>query len=361
MVEFLTMSPTSGDGNYIKTPWEREPSFAYNRQIAQTAEQTGFTSLLLPVGTQCLDASIVAASLIQSTEKLNYLYAARPGFISPTVFAKQFSTLDYLSGGRAVINVVTGGSPEELEKDGDSLPHHLRYKRTEEFIHILKRLFSEEVVNHTGDFYSFKNASLFPKPVQQPRPQIYMGGASEAGKKVAAKLADVYMLWGESLENTKVRIEEMKKLADIEGRSLRYSVSLQVILGDTEELAWKRAHDLISHVKPEDIEGKEKGNVRDESIGHKRLNKLMEGSRDNNFVIGPNLWAGLTQVLSGNSIALVGTPDQVADRVVEYVELGFEKVLLRGYPHLEVIESIGKEVIPRVKKKLNKRSLKLHA
>lgn len=156
MVEILTMSPTSGDGKYVGVPWDIEPSFEYNHQIAQMAEQTGFSALLLPVGAECLDASIVASSLIQSTENLKFLYAARPGFISPTVFAKQFATLDYLSNGRAVINVVTGGSQADLERDGDSLPHHLRYKRTEEFVHILKRLFTEDVVNHQGDYYSKK-------------------------------------------------------------------------------------------------------------------------------------------------------------------------------------------------------------
>ncbi|MFP3122551.1 LLM class flavin-dependent oxidoreductase [Ectobacillus funiculus] len=352
MVEFLTMSPTAGDGKYVGVPWEIEPSFHYNHQIARVAEQTGFSSLLLPVGAECLDASIVAASLIQSTEKLKFLYAARPGFISPTVFAKQFATLDYLSNGRAMINVVTGGSLEDLGKDGDSLPHHLRYKRTEEFVHILKRLFTEEVVTHKGDYYSFTNTSLFPKPVQQPRPEIFMGGASTAGKKVAAKLADIYMLWGETLENMKARIDEMNQLAAEEGRTLKYSVSFQVILGETEELAWERAHRLISKVSQESIAKRERYRVKDESVGHKRLEALMKDAKDNNFVIGPNLWAGLTQVLSGNSIALVGTPDQIADRIVEYVNLGFEKVLLRGFPHLEVIESIGKEVIPRVQSRL---------
>ncbi|MEH7070885.1 LLM class flavin-dependent oxidoreductase [Priestia megaterium] len=355
MVEILTMSPTAGDGKYVGVPWDIEPSFKYNHQIAQMAEQTGFSALLLPVGAECLDASIVASSLIQLTENLKFLYAARPGFISPTVFAKQFATLDYLSNGRAIINVVTGGSQADLERDGDSLPHHLRYKRSEEFVHILKRLFTEDVVNYQGDYYSIKNASLFPKPVQRPRPEIFMGGASEAGKQVAAKLADVYMMWGETLENTKHRIEEMKHLAAKEGRTLKYSVSLQVITADTEEKAWEKAHNLISKVSESSLESKKKFRLKDESVGHKRLEDLMQESKEKDFIIGPNLWAGLTQVLSGNSIALVGTPDQIADRVVEYVDLGFEKVLLRGFPHLEVIEAIGKEIIPKVKGRLKEK------
>lgn len=188
-----------------------------------------------------------------------------------------------------------------------------------------------------------------------------MGGASEAGKQVAAKLADVYMMWGETLENTKHRIEEMKHLAAKEGRTLKYSVSLQVITADTEEKAWEKAHNLISKVTQSSLESKKKFRLKDESVGHQRLEDLMQESKEKDFIIGPNLWAGLTQVLSGNSIALVGTPDQIADRVVEYVDLGFEKVLLRGFPHLEVIEDIGKKIIPKVKDRLkeNQASVRL--
>lgn len=355
MVEFISMFPTGGDSEYVGVRPERAPTFEYNQKIAQIAEQSGFTSMLLPTGSPCLDASVVASSLINSTKNLNFLYAARPGFISPSVFAKQFSTLDYLSNGRALINVVTGGSPVELSKDGDSLPHDQRYKRTAEFVHIIKRLFEEDTVSHQGDYYSLNGASLFPKSVQQPRPEIFIGGASEAGQHVAAQLADVYMLWGESYEETRSRIQEMRALEKQYGRTLKYSVSFQVIVADTEELAWTRARDLLSKVNVDQIQSKSKVTKSNESIGEKRLEKLKQSSKDRDFILGPNVWAGLTQVLGGNSIALVGTPDQIADRVIEYAELGFEKILLRGYPHLETIEAVGRDIIPRVTKRLKKK------
>lgn len=364
MVEFITMAPTSGDGRYVGrtsnnttirkvSAWtgtdeaaERAPSFEYIRDVAQAAEKAGFSTLLLPTGGSCLDSLAVAANLISHTEQLKFLFAIRPGSIQPSIFAKQFATVDYWSGGRALVNIVTGGSPVDLAGDGDFLDHGTRYRRTREYIQILKRLFTEEEVDHEGEFFKLKGASLFPRPAVTPK--IYFGGASDIGKDVAAAESDVYMLWGETLENTKERIEEMKKRAAEYGRELSYSVSFQVVLGETEEEAFENAERLISKTDRDLIEEKNKASAKGESIGVKRLHQLMQAGKENNFKIGPNLWAGLTQVLSGNSIALVGTPDQVAERIVEFVDLGFEKVLLRGFPHLETIQEIGEKVIPRV-------------
>lgn len=368
MVEFITMAPTSGDGEFVGAvhnstgkkvnSWtgtdesaERPPSLEYIKEIALAAENGGFSTLLLPTGAGCLDSLAVAANLIAYTQKLNFLFAVRPGFIAPTLFAKQFATIDYWSGGRALVNIVTGGSPEELASDGDYLDHEARYRRTREYIVILKKLFVGETFDFKGEFFCLKKASLYPKPVKMP--QIYFGGASEIGKSVAAEETEVYMMWGETLENTRNRMEEMRTLTATHNRELSYSVSFQVILGDTEEEAWNNAERLISKVPPAVLEQKRQIAAKGDSIGVKRLHQLMESGKDHQFKIGPNLWAGLTQVLSGNSIALVGTPDQVADRVVEYVELGFDKVLLRGFPHLETITRIGEQVIPKVHQKLN--------
>ncbi|GGP12983.1 LLM class flavin-dependent oxidoreductase [Oceanobacillus neutriphilus] len=364
MIEFITMAPTSGDGEFVGAvnnnssrrkvdAWsgtdeaaERQPTFEYIRDIAQAAEKGGFSTLLLPTGGSCLDSLAVAANLVGQTDRLKFLFAIRPGSIQPTIFAKQFATVDYWSGGRALVNVVTGGSPTDLAADGDFLDHGTRYKRTREYIQILKRLFTEEQFDHDGEFYQLKGASLFPKPEEIP--EIYFGGASNVGKDVAAAESDVYMLWGETLENTKERIEEMKKRAADYNRELSYSVSFQVVLGETEEEAFENADRLLSKTEENLLNEKSDAASKGESIGVKRLHQLMEDGRKNNFKIGPNLWAGLTQVLSGNSIALVGTPDQVAERIVEYADLGFDKVLLRGFPHLETIQEIGEKVIPKV-------------
>lgn len=364
MVEFITMAPTSGDGEFVGAssnnasrrkvnPWtgtdessERLPTFEYIRDIAQAAEKGGFSTLLLPTGGGCLDSLVVAANLIGQTDRLKFLFAIRPGSIQPTIFAKQFATVDYWSRGRALVNVVTGGSPVDLAADGDFLDHGTRYRRTREYIQVLKRLFTEETVNHEGEFYKLQGSTLFPKP--EAIPKIYFGGASNVGKDVAAAESDVYMLWGETLENTKERINEMKKRTAAYNRELSYSVSFQVVLGQTEEEAYKNADRLLTKAEIDLLNEKKQATAKGDSVGVKRLHQLMEEGRENNFKIGPNLWAGLTQVLSGNSIALVGTPDQVAARIVEFADLGFDKVLLRGFPHLETIQEIGEKVIPKV-------------
>ncbi|WP_336046290.1 LLM class flavin-dependent oxidoreductase [Solibacillus ferritrahens] len=360
-VEFITMAPTSGDSEYIgnqvsnkgQQTWsgvgvdsDREPSVEYITQIAQAAEKAGFSTLLLPIGGNCVDSLVAASHLTAHTNTLNFLFAVRPGSTAPTQLAKQFASVNYWTNNRVFVNVVTGGAPKELENDGDFLSHTDRYKRTREYIEILKRLFNGETFDYDGEFYTLKGANL-PLPVKEA-PPIFFGGSSPIAKEVATDVADVYMLWGETLETTKEELESVVKLAKEKKRNLSYSVSFQVVLGETEEEAFKNANKIISQIAPEVLAAKHENTLKNGAVGVNRLHQLMLEAKDNNFVIAPNIWAGLTQVLSGNSISLVGTPKQVAERIVEFVDLGFDKVLLRGFPHLEVITDIGEKVIPLV-------------
>lgn len=371
-VEFITMAPTSGDSEYVGNQtsnkgaqtWsgvgvdsDREPSVEYITKVAQAAEKAGFSTLLLPIGGSCVDSLVAASHLTAHTKTLNYLIAVRPGSTAPTQLAKQYSSVNYWTNNRVFVNVVTGGAPKELENDGDFLSHTDRYKRTREYIEILKRLFNGETFDYNGEFYTLKGANL-PLPVKNA-PPIFFGGSSPIAKEVATDVADVYMLWGETLETTKQELDSVVKLAKEKNRDLSYSVSFQVVLGETEEVAFENANKIISQVDPEVLEAKHANTVNNGAVGVSRLHQLMLESKDNNFVIAPNIWAGLTQVLSGNSIALVGTPQQVAERIVEFVDLGFDKVLLRGFPHLEVIEEIGEKVIPLVHEILAKREEQL--
>ena len=371
-VEFITMAPTSGDSEYVGNQtsnkgaqtWsgvgvdsDREPSVEYITKVAQAAEKAGFSTLLLPIGGSCVDSLVAASHLTANTKNLNFLIAVRPGSTAPTQLAKQYSSVNYWTNNRVLVNVVTGGAPKELENDGDFLSHSDRYKRTREYIEILKRLFNGETFDYNGEFYTLKGANL-PLPVKNA-PPIFFGGSSPIAKEVATDVADVYMLWGETLETTKQELDSVVKLAKEKNRALSYSVSFQVVLGETEEAAFENANKIISQVDPEVLEAKHANTVNNGAVGVSRLHQLMLESKGNNFVIAPNIWAGLTQVLSGNSIALVGTPQQVAERIVEFVDLGFDKVLLRGFPHLEVIEEIGEKVIPLVHEILAKREEQL--
>lgn len=368
-IEFITMAPTSGDSEYIGQPssakniqtWsgtgfdsDREPSVEYITEIAQAAEKAGFTTLLLPIGGSCVDSLVAATHLAANTEKIKFLFAVRPGSTAPTQLAKQYASINYWTKNRVLVNVVTGGAPKELENDGDFLSHSDRYKRTREYIEILKRLFAGETFDYNGEFYTLKGANL-PLPLKET-PPIYFGGSSPIAKEVATDLADVYMLWGETLETTGEELASVVKLAQEKNRDLSYSISFQVVLGDTEEQAFENANKIISQVDPAALEAKHNNTLNNGAVGVGRLHQLMLESKDNNFVIAPNIWAGLTQVLSGNSISLVGTPQQVAERIVEFVDLGFDKVLLRGFPHLEVIKEVGEKVIPLVNQILAERA-----
>lgn len=370
MVEFITMAPTSGDGEFVGITngstrvdgWTgasesagRPATPEYIRAVAKAAEEGGFSTLLLPVGGNCLDSLVVASNLIAHTEKLHILFAVRPGFTSPATFAKQFATLDQWSNGRVHFNIVTGGSPTELAADGDFLDHASRYRRSREFVQVLNLFFSGNTFDFDGEFYQLKQAKLGVAPLKKPK--VFFGGSSLVGKQVAAEVADVYMLWGETLENTKQELDEIKRLVAERNRDVSYSISFQVVLGETEEEAWENANKLISQADSIALKQKDDLSKNGEAVGVKRLHDLMTKSKDDNFVIGPNLWAGLTQVLSGNSIALVGTPDQVAERIFEYVQLGFDKVLLRGFPHLETAEKVGELVIPKVQEHLAKKQV----
>jgi alkanesulfonate monooxygenase len=184
--------------------------------------------------------------------------------------------------------------------------------------------------------------------VQRPHPPFYIAGASDEGVRLAAEEADIYMLWGETLDNIRQRIESVRAAAQAAGRRLRYSISFQVILGETEEAAWQRADEMLSRLDPAFAERQAEFFGRIDSVGQRRLVSLMQDAREQQFRLGPNLWAGLTQVMSGNSIALVGTPKQVVERLREYLALGFDHVLLRGFPHLETIQQIGQEIVPRL-------------
>lgn len=360
-VEFITMAPTSGDSEYVgnqasnkdQQTWsgvgvdsDRAPSVEYITKVAQAAEKAGFSTLLLPIGGSCVDSLVAASHLTAHTESIKFLFAVRPGSTAPTQLAKQFASVNYWTNNRVLVNVVTGGAPKELENDGDFLSHTDRYKRTREYIDILKRLFAGETFDYDGEFYTLKGANL-PLPLKEV-PEIFFGGSSQIAKDVAADVADVYMLWGETLETTEEELQSVVKLAQERNRVLSYSVSFQVVIGETEEEAFEKANKIISQVDPDVLAAKHKHTLQNGAVGVERLHKLMLESKDNNFVIAPNIWAGLTQVLSGNSISLVGTPQQVAERVVEFVDLGFDKVLLRGFPHLEIIEEIGEKVIPLV-------------
>lgn len=338
--------PTHGDGRYLGTSQgARAVDHAYLKQIAQAADRLNYTGVLIPTGRSCEDSWIVAASLIPATERLKFLVALRPGVTSPTFAARQAATLDRLSGGRAIFNLVTGGDPAELAADGVTLNHAERYQAAAEFTHIWRRLMEGETVNFTGKHLSVTDARLLYPPLQTPRPPLYFGGSSAPAIELAAEQTEVYLSWGEPLEAVAEKIAQVREAAKQHGRTVRFGLRLHVIVRETRDAAWAAANELIQHLDDETIAAAQASLARFDSEGQRRMAALHQGRRDQ-LEIAPDLWAGVGLVRGGAGTALVGDPQTVVERLQEYAALGIDSFILSGYPHLEECYRVAELLFP---------------
>ncbi|MEB2328495.1 MAG: FMNH2-dependent alkanesulfonate monooxygenase [Pseudomonas sp.] len=340
--------PTHGDGHYLGTAeGARAVDHGYLTQIAQAADRLGFGGVLIPTGRSCEDSWLVAASLIPVTQRLRFLVALRPGIISPTVAARQAATLDRLSNGRALFNLVTGGDPDELAADGLNLSHAERYEAAVEFTRIWRRVLEGETVDLDGKHLQVKGAKLLYPPIQQPRPPLYFGGSSEAAHELAAEQVELYLTWGEPLDAVAEKIADVRQRAARQGRSVRFGIRLHVIVRETNDEAWAAAERLISHLDDDTIAKAQASLARFDSVGQQRMAALHSGRRDQ-LVVAPNLWAGVGLVRGGAGTALVGDGPTVAARVREYAELGIDTFVFSGYPHLEESYRVAELLFPHL-------------
>ena len=343
--------PTAGDSRDVvgfgPTASRRSPSIEYLASVARTAEQLGFEAVLTPTGTWCEDAWITTAALIRETTTLKFLVAFRPGLISPTLAAQQAASFQRHSGGRLLLNVVTGGDAVEQRRFGDWLDHDARYERTDEFLAVLRGAFADTPFDYAGDHYQVAGATVSGARHLEA-PQLFFGGASEPAERVAARHVDVYLTWGEPPAQLAERITRVRELAAAEGRELRFGVRLHVISRDRASDAWAETDRLLEAMPPEVIDQAQKLFTSTESVGQSRMAAL-HGGRTDDLVIAPNLWAGYGLVRSGAGTALVGSHDEVAERIAEYHELGLDHFILSGQPHIEEAYWFGEGVIPRLR------------
>ena len=344
--DVLWFLPTHGDGRYLGSEvGARHVTLGYLSQIARAADELGYFGVLLPTGRSCEDSWVVASAMVPLTEKLRFLVAVRPGLSEPSMTARMAATLDRLSNGRLLINVVTGGDPQELRGDGIFLAHDERYAVTSEYLAIWRRLLQGETVDYQGKHLRTEAGKLLYPPVQAPYPPLYFGGSSPAGQAVAVDHCDVYLTWGEPPQQVAEKIEQVRKLAASRGKTLSFGIRLHVIVRETAEEAWREADNLIRHLDDDAIQTAQKAFARFDSVGQQRMVQLHGGQRDK-LEISPNLWAGVGLVRGGAGTALVGNPEQVATRMKEYIDLGVERFILSGYPHLEECYRFAELVFP---------------
>jgi len=346
--QVLWFLPTHGDGHFLGTSeGGRAVDLPYLRQIAQAADHLGYYGVLLPTGRSCEDSWVVASALVPLTEQLRFLVAVRPGLLSPSLAARMTATLDRLSRGRLLINVVTGGDPVENQGDGMHLSHDERYAVTREFLDAYRALLAGEEVNQQGPHIHIQGGKLIFLPTRPGGPPLYFGGSSDAGIEVAAATVDKYLTWGEPPAQVAQKLEVARRAADRHGRTLSFGIRLHVIVRRTTAAAWDAANELIAHLDDATIAGAQKVFGRMDSVGQQRMMALHGGRRDK-LEISPNLWAGVGLVRGGAGTALVGDPDTVAERMREYIDLGIDSFILSGYPHLEEAYRFAELVFPKL-------------
>jgi len=320
----------------------------YVRRFAQAHEQAGFDRILVPHHSTGPSATLTIAYAAAHTERVHYMLAHRPGFTAPTLAARQIASLDQFSGGRLGVHFISGGSDDEQKRDGDWLTHDQRYERTDEYLTILRRIWTEDQpFDHEGKHYRFQAGFSEVKPLQQPHVPVYFGGASDAAIPVAGKHADVYALWGESLEQVAELTGRVRAEAAKHGRSVRFSVSFRPILADTEDRAWTRAERILEDTRRLRVQAGYSRGGPQQSVGAQRLlAAAQKGAR-----VDKRLWTAIAQETGGrsNSTALVGTPEQVAEAFLDYHALGVTTFLIRGFDPLEDAIDYGRELIPRTR------------
>jgi alkanesulfonate monooxygenase len=321
---------------------ERAPTIDYIAQIARSAEQLGFEAALTPTSSWCEDAWLMTAALSQLTRSFKYLVAFRPGLQSPLLAAQMAATFQRVSAGRLLINVVVGGDQVEQLRYGDHASKEERYARAAEFLQIVRELWTGEEVDFEGRYLNVRGAKL-PEPPAWP--DIYLGGSSAPAIEVAAEHADVYLTWGEPPDAVAAKIDRVRAAADRCGRELRFGIRLHVIARERSAEAWAVAQRLLDGLDPERIAAAQAVQRSSESEGQRRMSDLHSGSTAA-LEVAPNPWAGIGLVRGGAGTALVGSHEEVAERIAEYHELGIDEFILSGYPHLEEAYQVGEGVMP---------------
>lgn len=356
-VQFIGgLGSADGGSESRKAPSGPVVDRVYTGAVARAHEAVGFDRVLIGYFSAAPDGLQIAAYAASQTERLNFLVAHRPGFVAPTLAARQFATFDQYSGGRLAMHIISGASDADQQRDGDFLNKPQRYARTDDYLDVVRKTWtSTEPFDHEGPFYRVRDSFSVVKPVQRSHIPIYFGGSSAEAIDVAGKHADIYALWGETLEQTKEIITQVRASAARYGREndIGFNLSIRPVLGRTEEEAWARADRILADARRiREASGqpawlRASGGNATPSEGALRLLKAAEGGR----VRDRRLWTEIAALTGagGNSTALVGTAEQVAESLLEYYDLGIGSFLVRGFDPFEDVLDYGHNLIPLVR------------
>jgi len=325
-----------------RTSWDID----YNRKLAQIAERSGFDYALTQIrftagyGAEYQHESVsFTHALLAATQKLRVIAAILPGPWHPAVVAKQIATIDHLTAGRIAVNIVSGWFKTEFTAIGEPwLEHDERYRRSEEFIRALKGIWTQDDFSFFGDFYRFHHFTLKPKPLQQPHPEIFQGGSSRAARDMAARVSDWYFTNGNTLEGIKAQVDDIRAKAAKEGHAVKIGVNAFVIARDTEAEAQAVLSEIIEKADTEAVN----------AFGHE-VKQAGKASPEGEGNWAKSTFEDLVQYNDGFKTNLIGTPEQIAERIVALKAVGVD-LILTGFLHFqEEVDYFGQRVLPLVR------------
>lgn len=340
IVGMIGVAPPAGSSVHVIAG---EISRDYLCKFSKAHEDAGYDMALVGYYGSSAEGLNVAMYAAQHTEQLKFLIAHRPGLVAPTLAARKFATFDQLTGGRLCIHIIAGVSDAEQQSEGDFLPKDERYRRAEEYIGVMRRVWTEtKPFDHEGQHYRLRGAFSDVRPFQQPSPPVYFGGSSAGALSMGARQCDVFAMFAEPLKDTAERMKQYGAMVASAGRSTGYNMSVRPIIAETEGAAWDKAHRLLRDIEVQN--GQNKSAV-DESGA--RMVALGERGQ----VHDERLWMGIASAMGGlgNTTCLVGTPKQVGDAILAYYRVGVESFLIRGFDPLNDTTEFGRELIPYIK------------
>lgn len=346
IVGMIGVAPPKSDTQLIVIEGALSPSYVVD--YARAHEAAGFDMALVGYSSSSAEGFLVAQHAAHHTDRISYLVAHRPGFVAPTLMARKIATFDQLTSGRVAVHIITGKSDAEQQGDGDYSPKTERYVRAAEYLALMRQTWtSTEPFDFTGDFYRVNGAASDVRPYQNPYPPLFFGGASDGALAMGAEHCDVYAIYGEPLATTEERLADFRTRAKAFGRTPGFNASFRPIIADTEGAAWDKAHHILAGMAGQ------KGWARQENISAPVDNagrRVFEFAEKQDVYDGC-LWMGIAKATGalGNTSCLVGTPEQVANAIVEYYRIGIGSVLIRGFDPFNDTVEFGRELIPRIR------------